>query len=112
MLNTQNVGYGYGYVVSEDLPKYIRGRLFTLIEALGLKETQEKSLKDLVDNEIWSQFGQSWRSQWITANLHTAVRNVIDEIKKEESGKGMGSDNTLPAGHTNNYKFKITYEAE
>ena len=47
MLNTQNVGYGYGYVVSEDLPNYIRGRLFTLIEALGLKETQEKDQRKL-----------------------------------------------------------------
>jgi len=42
----RNIGFGHGYVVNDDLPGFLIGRLFTLVEALGLKETQEKSFKD------------------------------------------------------------------
>src|SRR3990167_775043 len=111
--NTPSVsyGYGYGYVVSEDLPNYFIGRLRTLIEALGLRETQEKSLKDLVDNEIWSQFGQSWRSQWISQNLYNEVRRVLEELKIARDSVNS-SDGSLPRPAGENYKFKITYEVE
>lgn len=34
----------------------LEGRLKTLIEALGLKESQETSTKDILDETLWSWF--------------------------------------------------------
>lgn len=33
---------------------YFLGRVMTLIETLGLTETQEKAFKDIIKQEIWS----------------------------------------------------------
>lgn len=43
-------GYGTGHF------KNLEGKLLTFLEALGLSETQEKAIKDLVRNEIWNMW--------------------------------------------------------
>lgn len=45
--------YSSGYVVNDYQVQHLEGRLLTLIESIGLKDTQEKAVKDLVRNEVW-----------------------------------------------------------
>lgn len=41
----------YGYKVEKF--KTLEGRLLTVVEALGLKDTQEEALKSIVRQEVW-----------------------------------------------------------
>lgn len=45
---------------NEERFSYFLGRVMTLIEILGLEETQEKSFKDMVKQEIWSLWEHPW----------------------------------------------------
>lgn len=48
---------------------FIIGRMLTLSEALGLKDSQEKSYKDLIRSELWNFY-------------HQDLIEVPDEVKK------------------------------
>lgn len=39
---------------------YFLGRVLTLIETLGLNETQEKAFKDIIKQEVWSLWEHPW----------------------------------------------------
>lgn len=68
---TPLVGYGAGYVVSTDIVKVVEGRVLTIVEALGMKETQEKSAKDLMRAAIWNVISEN--SFWIDSDTHTKL---------------------------------------
>jgi hypothetical protein len=52
-VNPSPVGWGWGYVISQDQIGFVQGRLLTLIESFGMKDTQEKAAKDLVSQEVY-----------------------------------------------------------
>ena len=66
------IGYGPARVIYEQQVGYVEGRLLTIIEAIGLKETQEKSIKDLVRSEVWKVIEDSI---WISGEDHTKLRS-------------------------------------
>jgi hypothetical protein len=65
------VGYGSGYVINDYQLSHLEGRLLTLIESWGLKETQEKACKDLMRNELWGLLNPCFI---ISGEDHTALR--------------------------------------
>lgn len=101
-----NVDYGYGLVIPETKVSYLVGRVLTIIEALGLKDTQEKSLKDLLQNEIYKINSYEEGARHITPNLNSEIHRVLNEIIKEEEE----SLNKFNPSMSTDYKFKITYE--
>ena len=106
----RNIGFGHGYVVNDDLPGFLIGRLFTLVEALGLKETQEKSFKDLVQNEIWNLFGpDGWRTKRIPGSLHNEIRYSLDDIKDEQE-KSISTKGKIPLYSLDSYVFTVSYK--
>ena len=48
----RSIGYGPAYVIKDTEPDYLVGRLLTIVEAVGLPEQQEKSLKRLKDRKM------------------------------------------------------------
>lgn len=81
--------FGQGYVLEERAPNILVGRLLTLIEAIGLPESQEKSLKSLIQQEIWEGFSR-W-GELIDSGTHNAARESVR--KYIESGGGFASGN-------------------
>jgi len=69
----------------------------TLIESLGLKDSQEKAIKDLVKNEIYQMFDHE--SIYIAPELALVIRMVkhkeADEAKKEGIPAGVYGDYEL-----------------
>lgn len=49
-----NVSSGLGYLLYQHNINNMLGKVLTLVETLGLKESQEKSMKELVKQEIWN----------------------------------------------------------
>lgn len=82
---TNSVGYGSGYVVDSEVPNSINGRIFGIVEALGLPEKQEESLKGLIRSAVWNVFENS---VFITPERHTEIRNIAYEKNKEARAKG------------------------
>ena len=84
--------YGPGFVVSEELPNHLIGRILTLLDIAGLKDTQEKPLKDFIRQEVWNLFNpDGYRDTiWIPGQLHNEIQYAIEDIKEEIK--------TLPGG--------------
>lgn len=81
---TPKVGYTGGYIVVESQFQHLEGRLLTLVEALGLRESQEKSVKDLIRSEVWQTLNPCF---WINGDEHTRLRETYKNF-----------DNSLPRG--------------
>lgn len=81
-----DVGWGEGYVVSQHAPNVINGRLYQLIEALGLPEKQEESLKGLIQKEVWDVFQDAIS---ISSERHSEIRNEHYNAKKIADGTSV-----------------------
>lgn len=82
-----NFSYGWGYVTTQNTPNHIIGRVLTLVELLGLREEQEKSLKELVRQEVWNAF---YDSVSIPPSLNDSIRETYENFKKEVKGNHPG----------------------
>ena len=47
-----------GYVCSDSSPDRINGQIYSIIEAIGLTEKQEKSIKGLIRQVVWDDFSK------------------------------------------------------
>jgi hypothetical protein len=70
-----------GYVTGGETIDNLVGRMLTLVESLGLKDTQEKAVKDLVRQEIWRPFNSQFIVH-ISGELHTVIRAAQSDIQK------------------------------
>lgn len=95
---------GYGLVLQENVPDWLVGRVLTIIDALGLKDAQEKSCKDLLKNEIYQLNSENQGTLWIPPSLNDELYRIIHDILDTH-------DHSVPMSWSN-YKFKITYEKE
>lgn len=77
--------WGTGYVVYSDTPDRLFGRVFTVVEALGLPEKQEDSLRNLIRGAIWNVFEDAI---FITSERHDKIRQEFYEKKKEATEMG------------------------
>jgi hypothetical protein len=66
------VSWPSAYVIEDYLISRLEGRLLTMIESIGLKDTQEKAVKDLVRSEVWQTLTQPCFI--ISSEDHTALR--------------------------------------
>lgn len=62
------------------MPDRLNGQLFGIIEALGLTEKQEESVKGLIRRVVWDTFQDA---VYITPERHTAIREEYYEKHKE-----------------------------
>lgn len=68
---TSEVGWGYGYAVTDDTPSRIIGNVLTLVELLGLPDKQEKPFKDFIHQRIWECFNDG---MLLSPETHTELR--------------------------------------
>lgn len=80
VIGRTEVGYGYAYMVFENTPSSIVGRILTILETAGLPEKQELALKGLLTNTIWDIFNE--QGIFISPETHTAAR-----VKKNEENE-------------------------
>lgn len=79
-----NVSWGYGYVVSADIQDRIVGHILEIIEAIGLPEKQETSVKSLIRDKVWKVFENAI---FITDKRHTEIRELYYKLKSENKGE-------------------------
>ena len=113
----RSVGYGDAYIIKSDNPDYLVGRLLTVIEAIGLPEKQEKSLKDLIRFEIYNSLNLS---TWVPSGLHNIIVEFYNWYQAESpirqsSGAVRSADikrGQEPVDHTMRGEFTLTYQDE
>lgn len=101
-------GYGDAYLIGISTPNNLVGRILTIVDALGLKDTQEKSLKNILEQEIWKTFDtQGWDCMYIPDELHSSIRKFSHDYKEEM----QKSEYVFPSsGFPYAKKFKIETE--
>lgn len=65
--------YGFGIVLQEDAPSSLVGRILEIIEALGLQDKQETSVKNLIKDVIYKSFNPE-NHVVLRPNLHDTIR--------------------------------------
>lgn len=66
------IGYESAYVVGEYAMQNLQGRLLTFIESLGLREGQEKAVKDIIYQHVWKTIEGCL---WISGEEHTGLQD-------------------------------------
>jgi len=84
MLNNENKIYVHEF--NKERFDYFLGRVLTLVETLGLGETQEKAFKDIIKQEIWSL----WEHPWGVEEKTTMFTGEVSEGKIVKDGIAVG----------------------
>lgn len=93
--NNAIIGHLYegGYIVTDAQLSYLEGRLLTLVDSWGLKDSQEKAGKDLLRQELWN---------FLHPCFYVGRDDVAElHIKYEKEGKGQSvanSHGSIPRG--------------
>ena len=77
--------WGHAYIVADNIQDRLFGRVFTIIEALGLSDKQEESLKGLVRGAIWNVLEDSI---FISPETHNKIRE--EYYKKMDQARVAG----------------------
>lgn len=102
--SSESIGrhYGAGRMVPQETPEHLVGRLCTLIETMGLKDTQEKATKDLIKQEVYKMFSQDGSAWWLEDTLYAVIYNCL--VAKQESAR----KENLPPGLDGEYVLTFT----
>ncbi len=68
-----------GWLIHDYAIQHLEGKLLTLIESWGLKDSQEKAVKDLVRQEVWS----------VIHGAEYVSDKQADKIREENIGFGQ-----------------------
>lgn len=68
-----------GYVIHDWSVGTLEGRLLTMVESWGLKDSQEKAIKDLVRQEVWKILEPCF----VIAG--TDLQNLVEKYAKDKS---------------------------
>jgi len=79
----QPLAWSWGYVIDQRQISFVQGRLLTLIESFGMKDTQEKAAKDLVSQELYRLYEGAIS---LDSEEHTKLRL---EAMKKTTGSGQ-----------------------
>lgn len=116
-LDKRNVSYGSAYIIKSDHPDYLVGRLLTIIEAIGLPEKQEKSLKDLIRFEIYNSLNLG---TWVPSGLHNIIVDYYTWYQKESPRLYENDSKECasikrghePVDHSMNGSFELSYKED
>lgn len=78
-----NVGWGSGYVLCFNFPDVLNGKIYEILEAAGLPQKQEESIKRLIQKTVWEEVGYG---VYITAERHKAIREEWEKAKLAGAG--------------------------
>ena len=84
--DSQQAGWGLGYVVDEHCPNYLIGCILTQLDILGLPEKQSQALYDLIRQKIWDTF--HYEGVLIMPERHAEIR--LANIKQKEGARIVG----------------------
>lgn len=93
--------YEDGWLLPEGALDRLVGRLCTLIDAAGLKDSQERSIKDLIKQNVRSQFSKDYGSVYISEKLNLVLVSLDAELWNQRS--------VLPAKENNEGEYELIF---
>ena len=87
-VGSPTIGWGYGYAISAEAPDRIVGRVIGVIEAIGLTEKQEESVKGLIRSAVWDIFQDA---VYITDKRHSEIKTEYYRQKRENPSVPMSA---------------------
>lgn len=92
MPSSSEVSYGQGYVIFQDVPEVLVGSILEILEAIGLKDSQERAVKDIVRQKIYSTFYDR-EPIYISSDLHSMLRRKHWDLKKKADQASVALSN-------------------
>lgn len=71
--------HGTALVIGSWIPDSLVGRVLEIIEAIGLPEKQETSIKNLVKDVIYAKTTEEKEAAFICSDLHNAIRKAYEK---------------------------------
>jgi hypothetical protein len=81
--NQVDVNFGNGYAVYDSLPESLVGRVLPIIEAMGLKDSQEVAVKGMIRSTIYTVFYDENKPVYLDRELHTLIRTRFYDKEKK-----------------------------
>ena len=89
-----------GNLIPAHITDYLVGRLLTLVESFGMRESQESAVKSLVKQEVYEALvSYDSGSVHISPELNGIIRAFIQWERKEANKEG------LPSGQSGDYEL-------
>lgn len=70
------------FAVEDSQINHLLGELLTVIDALGLKENQEKSVKDIIKQKVWSSFSGE---DYIDGKIIVLAKDLKWQLRDEDN---------------------------
>lgn len=86
------IGYSSGYVLFDYQISNLEGKVLTLIESLGLKDTQEKATKDIARDMIYSLYRET---MYITGESIEKAREMSKGCNQSRGSSLSGIPNGI-----------------
>jgi len=84
-ISTPLASYGAGYITTDDKVRRLVGRTMSFIEAIGLPDKQEVSVKEHLKNLLYEELCDNY--SWVNAVVATdALSKMRDLNKSSQSG--------------------------
>jgi hypothetical protein len=77
-IDSLQTSWGSAYVISENTPDRLSGRIYEIIEAMGLTQKQEEATKNLIQKVIWNEVGDGIR---ISSERHSEIQKLYLEMR-------------------------------
>jgi pantothenate synthetase len=81
-LSLDSPRFGSGFAVYESVPESLVGRVLPIIEAMGLKDSQERAVKDMIRNTIYTVFFDENKPVRLDEGLHSFIREKYYDKKR------------------------------
>ena len=83
---------GEGYLVPDSTRTTLIGKVCAQIEVMGLKDTQEKAVKDILRQTINEVFSMDYGSSYIGYDFYSTILEMLYEQKKVAQEEGLPPD--------------------
>lgn len=80
-----DMSWGYAYVISQNTPDRLSGRIYEIIEAMGLPQKQEEATKNLIQKVIWDEINGGIL---INSERHNQIHKDYDEMRSHSQNNG------------------------
>jgi len=85
--NSARLTGGEGYLVPDNIRTALIGKVCAQIEVMGLKDTQEKAVKDILRQTINEVFSMDYGASYIGNDFYSTILEMLykqKEVAKEE----------------------------
>lgn len=102
------LGYVPAFIVDEGEQDYLVGRICTIVETMGLSESQERAARDLLRQEVYKVFSYERGCRFLEERFSSVIRTMFN--RREDAMKGLPPGTIRNSGGEYELTFVVPQE--